>query len=106
MDACAAVASLIAFGLLVHVSCGATYAVIPFVNPRAVGSVAGIVGAGGNVGAVLSGFLFTGRVPWPTALLVLGITITAVSAVVMLVRFVPDQAADLSGSSPLAAAGA
>ncbi|MEO6436836.1 MAG: MFS transporter, partial [Tepidisphaeraceae bacterium] len=44
-----AVIGLIVFGLLVHICCGATYAIIPFVNRKAVGSVAGIVGAGGNV---------------------------------------------------------
>ena len=30
----------------------ATYSVVPFVNRRALGAVSGIVGAGGNVGAV------------------------------------------------------
>ena len=39
---------------------GATYAVVPFVNKKALGSVAGIVGAGGNAGAVAAGFLFKG----------------------------------------------
>src|SRR5262249_4395738 len=85
-----AVAGLIAFGLLVHICCGATYAVIPFVNREAVGSVAGIVGAGGNVGAVLSGMLFKGQMPWPTALLLLGIVIIASSCATLLVRFSPQ----------------
>ena len=42
-------------GLFVKMSNGATYSVVPFVNKRALGAVAGIVGAGGNVGAVLAG---------------------------------------------------
>ncbi len=33
----------------------------PFVNRKALGGVAGIVGAGGNVGAVAAGFLIEGR---------------------------------------------
>jgi len=51
------------------------------------GAVAGIVGAGGNVGSVLAGFLFKGNMPWTQALLVLGATITAVSVFAFLVRF-------------------
>jgi len=84
-----AVAILILFGLFVHVSCGATYAVIPFVNREAVGAVAGIVGAGGNVGAVLSGFLFRGSVAWPAALLLVGVLVIACSCLALMVRFEP-----------------
>ena len=51
-----AVAGLMSFGLFVHMAAGGTYAVIPFINKKVLGSVAGIVGAGGNVGAVLAGF--------------------------------------------------
>ena len=88
-----AAASLLLFGLFTHVACGATYAVIPFINRRAVGSVAGIAGAGGNLGAVLCGFLFRGSVPWPTALLLLGVVVTAVSVLALVVRFAPEAEA-------------
>ncbi len=75
-----AVASLLLTGLFVKMSNGANYAVVPFVNPRALGAVAGIVGAGGNAGAVLAGFLFkVDGLAWSSALLILGIAITAVS---------------------------
>jgi NNP family nitrate/nitrite transporter-like MFS transporter len=40
---------------------GATYSLVPFINPLAVGSVAGIVGAGGNIGAMLIAFLFKAK---------------------------------------------
>ena len=53
-----AVISMIFCGLFVHMSCGATFAVVPFINKKALGGVAGIVGAGGNTGAVSAGFLF------------------------------------------------
>ena len=44
----------------------------------ALGAVAGIVGAGGNVGAVLAAFLFkTASLTWPQALLILGVTVAA-----------------------------
>jgi nitrate/nitrite transporter NarK len=53
-----ATAAFLLFGLLVCMACGVTYAVVPFIRPRAVGSASGIVGAGGNFGAVLAAVLF------------------------------------------------
>lgn len=68
-----AIGSMMLTGLFVKMSNGATYSVVPFVNKRALGAVAGIVGAGGNVGAVLAGFLFkASSLTWPEALLILG----------------------------------
>jgi NNP family nitrate/nitrite transporter-like MFS transporter len=40
---------------------GATYSLVPFISPVAVGSVAGIVGAGGNIGAMLIAFMFKAK---------------------------------------------
>ena len=82
-----AVTLLVVFGLFVHACCGATYAIIPFINKKAVGSVAGIVGAGGNLGAVFSGFLFKGAIPWTSALLVLGFFATACSFLILTMKF-------------------
>ena len=82
-----AVITLITFSLFVQMSEGATFSVVPFVNRRALGSVAGIVGAGGNFGAVTAGFLFKGALPWSTALLVLGGLVTTVSFMALTVRF-------------------
>jgi NNP family nitrate/nitrite transporter-like MFS transporter len=55
-----AVIAMLCFGLFTHMACGATYAVVPFIDRKALGGVAGIIGAGGNVGAVLAGFLMKG----------------------------------------------
>jgi NNP family nitrate/nitrite transporter-like MFS transporter len=50
--------------------------------------VAGIVGAGGNAGAVLAGYLFkTPRLTYPQAFLVLGFFIAAFSLLAFAVRF-------------------
>ncbi|MDC6354864.1 MULTISPECIES: MFS transporter [unclassified Robiginitalea] len=48
---------LIAFSLTVQMAEGATFSVVPFINKKAIGSISGIVGAGGNVGAFLAALL-------------------------------------------------
>lgn len=55
----AAIPVLIAFSLFVQMSEGATFGIVPFVDPPATGAVSGIVGAGGNFGAVMGGLLIT-----------------------------------------------
>jgi len=83
-----AVGSMMLAGLFVKMSNGATYSVVPFVNKRILGAVAGIVGAGGNVGAVLAALLFkTSAITWPQALLILGVLITLFSSLTLLVQF-------------------
>mmetsp|Transcript_5953 Transcript_5953/g.14157 ORF Transcript_5953/g.14157 Transcript_5953/m.14157 type:complete len:500 (-) Transcript_5953:233-1732(-) len=48
-----ALAVLIFWGITVQATEGGTYGLVPFVEPSAVGGVAGIVGAGGNTGALI-----------------------------------------------------
>jgi len=81
---------LIVFSLFVKMAQGATYAVVPLVNKKALGAVAGIVGAGGNAGAVVAGFLLKSSLEWPTALLCLGGLVTACSFLAFAVRFNPE----------------
>ena len=86
-----AIPAMLLAGLFVKMANGATYSVVPFIDKRALGSVAGIVGAGGNVGAVLAGLLF--RVDsslWPESLLILGFTVTSASFLVFFVRAAPQ----------------
>ncbi|MBE7468092.1 MAG: MFS transporter [Anaerolineae bacterium] len=82
-----AIPLLIIFSLFVQMSEGATYAVVPFVNKRAMGSVAGIVGAGGNFGAVMAGFLFRTEMPWSTAYFIIGIAVAVSAVAAFAVRF-------------------
>ncbi len=82
-----AIATLILFSLFVQMSEGATYAVVPFINRKALGSVTGIIGAGGNVGAVLAGFLFKGALPWNQAFFLLGLVIVGMAFLAFAVRF-------------------
>lgn len=53
----AAIPVLILFSLFVQMAEGATFGIVPFVDPTSTGAVSGIVGAGGNAGAVLGGLL-------------------------------------------------
>jgi len=88
-----AIGTLILFSLFVQMSEGATFSVVPFVNRKALGSVSGIVGAGGNVGAVTAGFLFKGSMPWSTALLMLGALVSVAAFAALFVRFSAEEEA-------------
>lgn len=72
-----AIAAMLGFGLFTHMACGATYALVPFIDRRALGGVAGIVGAGGNAGAVAAGFLLKGLGDVQQALTVLSVVVMA-----------------------------
>ncbi|MDM5178052.1 MFS transporter [Massilia sp. DJPM01] len=72
-----AVIAMLVFGLFTHMACGATYALVPFIDSKALGGVAGIIGAGGNVGAVAAGFLMKGTGD-------IGQTLTILSGLVLL----------------------
>lgn len=98
-----AIPTLLLFSLFVQMSEGATYSVVPFVNKRALGSVAGIVGAGGNAGAVAAGFLFkTGAITWPTALFILGALVTCISFLSFAVTFSTEAEAEARAAVELA----
>ena len=94
-----AVPALLCLALFVQMAAGATYAVVPFINTKALGSVAGIVGAGGNLGAVGAGLLFTNMMPWPTAIMILGFTVVVASFATFFVRSKPERVEAL-GTSP------
>ncbi len=86
-----ALPSLIVFSLFTQMAEGATYSVVPFVNKKALGAVAGVVGAGGNAGAVLAGFLFKNMIDWSEAFLILGMVVTCASFLAFFVRFSTQQ---------------
>lgn len=92
-----AIATMILFSLFVQMASGATFSVVPFINKKAMGTVAGIVGAGGNAGAVAAGFLFVAAgflfkvesLSYAEALFVIGIAVVLCSSLTLLVRFSP-----------------
>jgi len=82
-----AISSMIVFSLFVQMSEGATFSVVPFINKKAIGAVSGIVGAGGNAGAVSAGFLFRGDLTYQNALFIIGATVTVSAVFALLIRF-------------------
>jgi NNP family nitrate/nitrite transporter-like MFS transporter len=83
-----AIPLMITFAMFVKMSNGATYAVVPFINRRALGAVSGIVGAGGNAGAVALGFLFKSEaIDWHTALFIAGMAVTCISFASFLINY-------------------
>jgi NNP family nitrate/nitrite transporter-like MFS transporter len=88
-----AVLAMVAFGLFTHMACGATYALVPFIDRNSLGGVAGIVGAGGNVGAVAAGFLMKGVGDVQTTLSVLGAVVLITSLCAIAVRFSAEHTA-------------
>ena len=86
-----ALPTLIVFSLFTQMAEGATYSVVPFINKKSLGAVAGVVGAGGNAGAVAAGFLFKGVMDWNDVFFVIGVVVTCASFLAFLVRFSPEQ---------------
>ena len=83
-----AIPALIIFSLFVQMSEGATFAIVPYVNKRAMGAVAGIVGAGGNFGAMLAGFLFRREADmFGQSYMILGILVVVCAFMAFMVRF-------------------
>merc|ERR1712100_30316 len=48
-----AIITLVLFSCCVQAAEGTTFAIVPYVAPKALGSVSGVVGAGGNLGIII-----------------------------------------------------
>jgi NNP family nitrate/nitrite transporter-like MFS transporter len=74
---------------------GATYGIVPFINEKNVGLISGIVGAGGNLGGMMFGFLFKSKsISYVDAFLYIGITVMVVAAVVLITKFKKEEAVE------------
>lgn len=74
-----AIAVMIVFSAFVQAAEGSSYGIVPYINPPATGSIAGIVGAGGNSGAVGFGFGFR-QLDYEQAFVIMGATIMGSAA--------------------------
>lgn len=83
-----AIISMLSFALFLKMANGATYAIVPFVNQKNIGMVSGIVGAGGNLGGMLFGFLFKMEsITYLQAFRFIGFLVIGVAAIVFVTRF-------------------
>ncbi len=90
-----AIAIMLVFSLFVQMAEGATFGIVPFINKRALGAVAGIVGAGGNAGAVAAGFLFRSEsLSYQQGFFYLGVAVMIASLCVLVVRFSTEVEAE------------
>jgi MFS transporter, NNP family, nitrate/nitrite transporter len=72
----AAIVLMVIFSSFVQAAEGSSYGIVPYINPPATGSIAGIVGAGGNTGAVAFGLGFR-QLPYYDAFILMGSCIIA-----------------------------
>jgi MFS transporter, NNP family, nitrate/nitrite transporter len=70
----AAIFVMVCFSFLVQGACGSTFGIVPYIDPPSTGAISGIVGAGGNVGALGFGIAFR-NLSYEKAFLIMGFTI-------------------------------
>jgi len=90
------IAVLVFFSTCVQAAEGTSYGIVPYVNPPVTGSIAGIVGAGGNTGAVCFGLAFRNLPDYRTAFDIMGGVIIA-SSVLSVLIFIPGHAGMVCG---------
>ena len=76
---------MVFYSITCQAACGTTYGIVPYVDPTTTGSISGIVGAGGNIGAVGFGLGFR-QLDYRPAFKVMGFTIFVASASCMLLN--------------------
>lgn len=78
------IVTMVLFSLFLQASEGSTFAIVPYVVPEHMGSVAGLVGAGGNVGGVCFTLLFR-SFDYQTSFLYMGAAVSASALFTVLV---------------------
>jgi NNP family nitrate/nitrite transporter-like MFS transporter len=83
-----AVVFMLFFALFLKMANGATYGIVPFLNEKNTGLVSGIVGAGGNFGGMIFGFLFKNQnITYIQSFAYIGYMIIAIAGIVFITRF-------------------
>jgi NNP family nitrate/nitrite transporter-like MFS transporter len=101
-----AIISMLSFALFLKMSNGATFGIVPFVNAKNVGMVSGIVGAGGNLGGMLFGFLFkSSSITYVQAFTYIGYAVIAVALIVLITRFAKSKVQEESFEGEVLAGG-
>jgi NNP family nitrate/nitrite transporter-like MFS transporter len=87
-----AIVFMLSFALFLKMANGATYGIVPFINEKNVGLVSGVVGAGGNLGGMLFGFIFKSNgVSYVQGFSYIGWLVIGVAILVVLTRFVKAE---------------
>ena len=83
-----AIILMLIFALFLKMANGATFGLVPFIDEKNVGLVSGWVGAGGNFGGMLFGFLFkSSSITYNMAFTYIGILIIFSSLIILSTRF-------------------
>jgi NNP family nitrate/nitrite transporter-like MFS transporter len=83
-----AIVFMLSFALFLKMANGTVYGITPFINEKNVGLISGIVGAGGNVGGMLFGFLFrSNSLSYGTAFTYIGVAVISVALLVSVTRW-------------------
>ena len=72
-----AITALMTFSLFVQGAEGSTFGIVPYLNPNITGIVTGMVGAGGNAGAVIFSIFFR-QMDYHDAFMLMGATTSAI----------------------------
>jgi MFS transporter, NNP family, nitrate/nitrite transporter len=80
-----AVVVLVFFSLFVQAAEGTSFAIVPYIVPQCTGFTSGIIGAGGNVGAVCFGLLFR-QLDYESAFEIMGATILGSAVLTILIN--------------------
>jgi NNP family nitrate/nitrite transporter-like MFS transporter len=87
---------LICVSLTIIIPKGSTYGIVPYVDATVNGSVAGIVGSGGNIGGVVFAYLFLHQSSYRAAFMSMGCIVVA-SAVWTIFISIPGHRGLLTG---------
>lgn len=83
-----AIVAMLSFALFLKMANGASYGIVPFINEKNVGLISGVVGAGGNLGGMLFGFLFKSEsVSYIQAFSYIGLTVIIAAVIVLFTKF-------------------
>ena len=87
-----AIVCMLTFALFLKMANGAVYGIVPFIDGKNVGLISGVVGAGGNLGGMLFGFLFKSEsITYTQAFTYIGTTVLIVAGIVAITRWKPAR---------------
>ena len=92
---------MVFFSLFVQAAEGTSYGIVPYIDPPATGSIAGIIGAGGNTGAVCFGLGFR-QLEYRAAFMIMGFSILG-SSFLSLFIFIKGHAGLVCGKDEIVA---